>query len=88
MKAYVNNSSKRQKEPLFRKDQELIWDSGAGFDVVSFKKTSKLFNGTWVECKLITGEKKGQVIPIEQEQLKEFSLKRWAEMRRRYDNAC
>lgn len=88
MKAYINNSPKQEKKSSFRSGQELIWDSGFGFDVVSFSQPSNLFDGNWVECKLKTGEQKGKVIPIDQNQLQEFSLKRWAEMRRRYDNAC
>jgi len=71
----------------FTQDQELIWDSGAGYDVATFKQKSSLFNGKWADCKMKTGESKGKVVPIDIKQLNEFTLERWSEMRRRYD-AC
>ena len=85
MKAYKNNTSTNQNTLTYEKGQELIWDSGSGYDVVTFKSESTLFNGTWADCKLKTGECQGKVIPIDRNQLNEFSLNKWSEMRRRYD---
>ena len=88
MKTQSNKSKENSTTGRYLVDQELIWDSGAGFDVVSYKGHSDLLNGTMLNCKLKTGIKKGQVIPIDAKQLGVFSLKKWAEMRKRYDNVA
>jgi hypothetical protein len=88
MKTYVNDSGKEKRNEELKNGQELIWDSGSGFDVVSFKNTSKLFNGDWADCQMKTGIAKGKIIPIDKRQLEEFSLTKWAALRKRYNNAC
>ena len=87
MKIYTEENHQTNKSINYSTGQELIWDSGAGFDVVSFKNESKLFEGKWLDCQMKTGESKGRVIPIKRNQLAEFSLTKWSEMRKRYD-AC
>lgn len=81
MKAYKNN----QETKNFNSGQELIWDSGYGFDVVVYKNESNLFNNSMINCKMKTGIKKGNVIPVSKKQVNVFSLEKWAEMRRKYD---
>jgi hypothetical protein len=89
MKAYVNQNQKAgSTEPTYRKGQELIWDSGSGFDVVTYDGSMEMFEGKMISCKMKTGIRKGKVIPIDKKQLKVFSLPKWAEMRRKYDHAC
>lgn len=85
MKAYINETKIASLTNLnYQLGQELIWDSGAGFDVVTFKDHTDLLNGKMLSCCLKTGIMKGKVIPIEKHQLEEFSLNKWAEMRRKY----
>jgi len=72
MKAYKNTSDQNQNPTNFKQGQELIWDSGSGYDVVTFKTRSKLFNGSWSDCQLKTGESRGKVIPLDSTQLREF----------------
>jgi len=87
MKTHKSNSNQNQELPTYKFGQELIWDSGAGFDVVTYKNKSNLFEGKMLECCMKTGIKKGRVIPIDSKELNVFTLKRWADMRKRYD-AC
>ena len=84
MKTYVNETKLAREYP---QGQELIWDSGAGFDVVTYEGTTNLLNGKMAACKMKTGKFKGRVIPIEKQQLEQFSLKKWAEMRNKYPTA-
>ena len=84
----TSNYKSAQKHTHYQNGQELIWDSGAGFDVVVYQEGSTLFNGRMVACKMKTGIKRGSVIPIQVNQLSEFSLKKWAEMRTKYDKAA
>jgi len=86
MKAYINHAEVAEEKRRFENGQELIWDSGAGFDVVTYKGESKVLAGKMADCTLKTGELKGKIIPIDHTQLEEFSLPRWAEMRKRYNN--
>jgi hypothetical protein len=88
MKAYHYQSKENENQNQFVNGQELIWDSGAGFDVVVYQEGNQLFNGRMVSCKMKTGIKKGHVLPISVDQLTPFSLKKWSEMRRKYDLAA
>ena len=81
----MNTYNNKQNTNTYNNGQELIWDSGYGFDVVVFKNESTLFSGSMIECKMKTGIKKGKVLPINKEQVNVFSLAKWAELRRKYD---
>lgn len=85
MKAYNYNPKENENHYPFENGQELIWDSGAGFDVVAYQEGRSLLNGRMVACKMKTGIKKGHVLPLRVEQLTAFSLKKWSEMRSKYD---
>lgn len=85
MKAYVNQSRMAgSTKPAYEKGQELIWDSGSGFDVVTYDGSVELLDGKMTSCQMKTGIMKGKVIPIDKNQLNVFSLPKWAEMRRKY----
>jgi hypothetical protein len=87
MKLFKDETQKTKEAANYSIGQELIWDSGAGFDVVSFKNESRIFQEKWLDCQMKTGESRGKVIPIDEKQLEKFSLAKWSEMRKRY-NAC
>lgn len=87
MKTYDLQSKKTSTQNDYLKGQELIWDSGAGFDVVTYQGESTLFKGIMAFCQMKTGIKKGKVLPIGKDQLNVFSLKKWAELRVKYQ-AC
>ena len=85
MKAQKCHNDQQDPKSRFANGQELIWDSGSGFDVVVYADESRVFKGKMANCKMKTGMKKGNVSPLNKEQLTVFSLSKWAEMRKKYD---